>query len=67
MNFSYEKELTRTRWTAVRKGAVFGIYVGWLFFVTYIIYALGFMSGSFLMSRNDQTRFNISDILVVSH
>ena len=66
MNFSYEKELIRTQWNAVRKGAVFGIYVGWLFFVTYIIYALGFMSGSFLMSHNDQTRFNISDVLVVS-
>lgn len=66
INFRYEKELSRTRWNSIRKGAAFGIYVGWLFFVTYIIYALGFLSGSFLISYNDQSRFNISDILVVS-
>lgn len=61
--FRYAKELSHTRWSAVRKGAVFGLYNGWLHFVGYIIYATGFIFGSTLMSYDDQS--NISDILVV--
>ena len=64
--FRYEKELSRTRWSTVKKGAVYGLYNGWLYFVTYIIYAVGFIFGSVLISDQHQSAFNISDIIVVS-
>ena len=66
IDFSYEKELGRTRWNSVRKGAAYSVYMGWLFFVTYIIYSVGFIFGSILMSYKEQTEINISDVLVVS-
>ena len=50
----------------MRKGAVYGLYNGWLYFVIYIIYAVGFIFGSVLISYEDQSVFNISDIIVVS-
>ena len=64
--FRYEKELSHTRWSTVRKGAVCGLYKGWLYFVIYIIYAVGFIFGSVLMSYEDQSVFNISDIIAVN-
>ena len=62
----YEKELSHARWNSVRKGAVFGLYSGWLLFVTFIIYAVGFIFGAILMSYEDEHASNISDVLVVS-
>ena len=65
--FRYEKELNHTRWSTVRKGAVYGAYTGWLHFAIFIIYGVGFIFGSILMSHEDQDRIDISDILVVSN
>jgi hypothetical protein len=64
--FRYEKELHQTLWSSVRKGAVFGIFMGWLSLVTYTVYAVGFIFGSIFVSYGDHNIFNISDILVVS-
>lgn len=64
--FRYEKELGDSRWSTVRKGAVYGLYIGWLFFVTYIIYSVGFIFGSIFIESDSETEFDISDILVVS-
>ena len=62
----YEKELGSTRWSTVRKGAVYGVYTGWLHFVVFLIYSVGFIFGSILMSYEGRSEIDISDILVVS-
>ncbi|CAF3218820.1 unnamed protein product [Rotaria sp. Silwood2] len=62
--FAYGKELYPTRWSSIRQGAVFGIYTGWISFIVYIVYAIGFIFGSLLMSSKTHN-LNISDILVV--
>jgi hypothetical protein len=64
--FRYERELHPTRWNSIRQGLIFSVYVGWLFLVTYIVYLVGFIFGSLLMSYGDQNKLNITDILVVS-
>ena len=64
--FRYEKELHPTRWSSVRQGAIFGVFVGWLSLLTYIVYSVGFIFGSILMSYENHNTFTISDILVVS-
>jgi uncharacterized membrane protein YobD (UPF0266 family) len=64
--FRYDKELERTRWSSIRQGATFGIFVGWLSLITYIVYSVGFIFGSILMSYTNHNTMNISDILVVS-
>ncbi|CAF1564085.1 unnamed protein product, partial [Adineta steineri] len=61
----YEKELSPTRWSNIRKGALFGVFVGWLSLVNYIVYAVGFIFGSLLMSYGGYNHnISISDILV---
>ena len=64
--FRYEKELDQTRWTGVRKGAIFGIFTGWSSFVKYIVYSIGFIFGSLLMSYEDHKKISVGDVLVVS-
>lgn len=64
--FRYERELGHSQWSTVRKGAVYGVYVGWLFFITYIIYSVSFIFGSILMEYENETEFDISNILVVN-
>ena len=64
--FRYERELDSTRLSSIRKGAAFGIFVGWSSLVTYITYALGFIFGSLLISYGNHDILSISDILVVS-
>jgi hypothetical protein len=66
VEFRYEKELHSTRWRSVRQGAIFGIFVGWLSLISYIVYSVGFIFGSILMSDKTDKTSNISDILVVS-
>ncbi|CAF4561904.1 unnamed protein product, partial [Rotaria sp. Silwood2] len=63
--FEYDRELYPTRWSTIRKGAVFGIYTGWLSLITYLVYSVGFIVGSLLMSHKDDHTLNISDILAV--
>ena len=64
--FRYEKELETTLWSSIRQGATYGIFTGWMFFISYIVYAVGFIFGSILMSYKSSNALNISDILVVS-
>ena len=45
---------------------MFGIFIGWLSLITYIVYSVGFIFGSILMSYENHKTLNISDILVVS-
>ncbi|CAF4336061.1 unnamed protein product [Rotaria socialis] len=61
----YEKELETTRWSSIRQGAVLGIFTGWLSLMAYLVYAVGFISGSLLISRNSSRSIDISDILVI--
>jgi len=64
--FRYAKELDHTRWNGVRIGAVLGLFIGWLSLVTYLLYSIGFIFGSLLMSYDNQNTFDVSDILSVS-
>ncbi|CAF1343363.1 unnamed protein product [Rotaria sordida] len=61
----YDRELYSTRWSSIRKGAVLGIYTGWLSLITYLVYSVGFIFGSLLMSHKNDHTLNISDILVI--
>lgn len=67
VTFRYERELHPTRWSSIRQGAWFGIFVGWVSLISYIVYAVGFIFGSILMSYKDHTKINISDIIIVSN
>lgn len=49
----------------MRKGAIFGVFMGWISLISYIIYSVGFIFGSILMSYETNNTLNISDILVV--
>jgi hypothetical protein len=64
--FRYENELHQTQWSSLRKGAAFGIWMGWLFLMMYIVYPVIFIFGSIFMSYDDHKRLTINDILVVS-
>ncbi|CAF1318246.1 unnamed protein product [Rotaria sordida] len=61
----YDRELYSTRWSNIRKGAVFGIFNGWSSLIIYLMYSIGFIFGSLLMSYKDDHTLNISDIFVV--
>ena len=63
--FRYDKELESTRWSSIRKGAIFGIFSGWLSFITYVVYASGFVVGFLLKFYGIYTKLSISDIIVV--
>ncbi|CAF4225615.1 unnamed protein product [Rotaria sp. Silwood2] len=63
--FEYDKELNRTHWSSIRQGAMFGIFIGWISLTTCLVYAVGFIFGSLLMSQKIDDSMNISDILVV--
>jgi hypothetical protein len=65
-SFSYERQLDASVWTSLRKGAVFGTFVGWMYFTYYLIYSTGFIFGSLLKQHEDPDKLTISDILVVS-
>ncbi|CAF3163376.1 unnamed protein product [Rotaria sp. Silwood2] len=63
--FEYERELYSTRWSNIRQGVVFGIFTGWISLITYLVYAIGFIVGSILMSTEGHHSLNIGDILVI--
>ncbi|CAF0751223.1 unnamed protein product [Adineta steineri] len=61
----YDKELKLNEWCTVRKDAAFGAYSGLLFFINFLVYSIGFTSGSILMAYGNHRTLTISDILVV--
>ncbi|CAF1168794.1 unnamed protein product [Adineta steineri] len=61
----YDKELRLNEWCTVRKDAAFGAFTGWLFFISFLVYSIGFNFGSILMSHGTHHTLTISDILVV--
>ncbi|CAF1423248.1 unnamed protein product, partial [Adineta steineri] len=61
----YEKELKLNEWYTVRKDAAFGSFTGWLFFIKFLVYSIGFTFGSILMSYGNHRTLTISEILVV--
>ncbi|CAF3995308.1 unnamed protein product, partial [Adineta steineri] len=61
----YEKELKLNEWYTIRKDAAFGAFTGWLFFVSFVVYSIGFTFGSILMSYGNHHTLTISEILVV--
>ncbi len=65
--YSYARELDSCYWNSVRKGVALGILIGWLYFTTYLIYALAFISGVLLIPTEERRKSMISDILVVSY
>ena len=66
MTFRYEEALRQTWWSSVRKGAAFGLFMGWSSLVTYIVYPVVFFFGWIYMSSDDQNRLRFTDLLVVS-
>ncbi|CAF1593208.1 unnamed protein product, partial [Adineta ricciae] len=61
----YEKELKPTRWSNIRKGAIFGVYNGWLSFISYLVYSVGFIFGVILMPNVNQSTLILTDVLVI--
>ncbi|CAF1240235.1 unnamed protein product [Adineta steineri] len=61
----YEKELKLNEWYTVRKDAAFGIFMGWLLFINFAVYSIGFTFGSILMAYGNHRSLTISEILVV--
>ncbi|CAF4263348.1 unnamed protein product [Adineta steineri] len=61
----YEKQLKLNEWYTIRKDAAFGAFNGWLFFISFLVYSIGFTFGSILMSYGNHRTLTISDILVV--
>ncbi len=63
----YGRELRQTRWSSLRKGIAFGLWMGWLFLMIYVVYPVTFIFGSALMSHDDNHTLTINDILIVSN
>ncbi|CAF1243450.1 unnamed protein product [Adineta steineri] len=61
----YEKELKLNEWYTIRKDAAFGAFSGWLFFIKFAVYSIGFTFGSILMSYGNHRTLTISEIIVV--
>ena len=61
----YERCIDATNWSSLRKGAVFGLYTGWVYLIVYMIYSVGFIFGSILTYQQGH-KLSISDILAVS-
>ncbi|CAF1285349.1 unnamed protein product [Adineta steineri] len=61
----YEKELKLNEWFTVRKDIAFGTFFGWLFFINFLVYSIGFTFGSILMSDETHHTLTISEILIV--
>ncbi len=64
--FRYETKLQSTRTGTIRQGALYGAFSGWLYLVDYIVYAVGFIFGSILMSHENPGAPSLTDILIVS-
>jgi hypothetical protein len=63
----YETELQSVQWSCVRKGAILGLLIGWLYFMIYIIYFVAFLVGSRLMIDAGWNVVKISNIPIVNY
>ncbi|CAF3647117.1 unnamed protein product [Rotaria sp. Silwood1] len=63
--YRYEKELAATQLSSVRKSVAYGLYLGWGYFTTYIIYAIGFICGLLLIHHVGRHKISVSDVIVV--
>ncbi|CAF0917995.1 unnamed protein product [Adineta ricciae] len=63
--FRYERELDPAYWTTVRKGVVYGTYVGWFSLIYHLVYVSGFIIGSVLMTSTTGHVTTIDHILVI--
>ncbi|CAF4027162.1 unnamed protein product, partial [Adineta steineri] len=61
----YEQELKLNEWYTIRKDAAFGAFTGWLFFISFVVYSIGFTFGSILMSSGNHRTLTISEILII--
>ncbi|CAF3637910.1 unnamed protein product [Adineta steineri] len=61
----YDKELKLNEWCTVRKDIAFGAFFGWLIFINFLVYSIGFTFGSILMSYGNHRTLTISEILVI--
>ncbi|CAF1449907.1 unnamed protein product [Rotaria sp. Silwood1] len=62
--YRYEKELAATQLSSVRKSVAYGLYLGWGYFTTYIIYAIGFICGLLLIHHVERHKISVSDVIV---
>ncbi|CAF4789632.1 unnamed protein product [Rotaria sp. Silwood1] len=62
--FEYERELHPAHWSGMRQGAMFGVFIGCLYLIDYIAYAVGFICGSQLKTGKDRHDLYIGDIIV---
>ncbi|CAF1163287.1 unnamed protein product [Rotaria sp. Silwood1] len=62
--YRYEKELAATQLSSVRKSVAYGLYLGWGYFTTYIIYAIGFICGLLLIHHVGRHKISVSDVIV---
>ncbi|CAF1044852.1 unnamed protein product [Adineta steineri] len=60
----YNKELDPTYWSSIRKGAVFGVYIGWIRLLIFSSSAVGYIFGSILKSYGNEYALNIGDIII---
>ncbi|CAF3884676.1 unnamed protein product [Rotaria sp. Silwood1] len=65
ITFRYERELHPAHWSGMRQGAMFGVFIGCLYLIDYIAYAVGFICGSQLKTGKDRHDLYIGDIIVV--
>lgn len=61
----YDNELHTNLWNSVRKGVIFGLFTGWTFFVTHLIYSAGFIVSCLLIYYAQDDQLNINDSLIV--
>ncbi|CAF1182935.1 unnamed protein product [Adineta steineri] len=61
----YDKELQINEWCTVRKDAAYGVLFGWFFFISFIVYSIGFTFGSILISYTTHHTLNVSEIIIV--
>ena len=50
----------------MRQGAIYGVFIGWWSFINYVVYSVGFIFGSILMSYENHNTLNLGDTIIVS-
>ena len=58
-------ELDNSYWHTIRKGAMSGALIGWLYFLRYFIYAIGFFFAALIMHQQGNEKVTVGDILIV--
>ncbi len=59
--------MVKTQWNDVRKGAILGIFAGWVAFISCVVYCVGFIFAAIRMSHENQDIVDLSDVIVVSN